>query len=115
MTYRDDTPRKRASLIAVIIVLVGLAALCFAYQYDTITKTIRMRLFAVSSDFVVRKEEIKEITNQALSEIELSKQESLNVIDNKAKEALVNETEAKSEVVPADVLKAVNKARRETR
>jgi len=105
--------RTRASLMRVIVILFGIALICVGYQYETIKKTIRMRIFDISSDHIVRKEEIKAITNQAVIEIDNRRQESLDVIDNKAKEVLVNSTDA--DVVPADVLKAVNKARRETR
>jgi cob(I)alamin adenosyltransferase len=113
--FHDDDNRptkKKASLLAVVLLLLGIGATCFALQYNTIKKTVQMRLFDISSDYIVRKEEIKEITNQSISQIESTRQESLSVIENKTNEA---ETGDGQDVVSQDVVRAVNKARRETK
>jgi cob(I)alamin adenosyltransferase len=113
--FNDDDNRpakKRASLLAVLLLFLSITAIYFAFHYNTIKKTVQMRLFDISSDYIVRKEEIKEITNQSISQIESTRQESLSVIENKTKEIDPN---VSKEVVSEDVIRAVNKARRETR
>lgn len=106
-------PGPKSPLTIIVLITFFILSVCVVQQYDAIRKTVRMRLFAVSSDFTVRKEEINAIANQAKADIEVSKLDSLNAIENKA--AALNEAEATREVVPSDVLKAVNKARKETR
>lgn len=113
---RTSKSKRTASLFKVIAALLLISSICFAIQYDNIKNAIRMRLFEITSDQVIKKEEIKEITKQAVTKIDIAKQESLNIIDDKTKEIMeLDNRVASKDVVPEDVLKAVNKARKETR
>lgn len=87
-----------------------------ALQSESITKAIRMRLYTSASDHVIYKEELKEITNQAVAEITNAADNGITSIDNKA-DMVSNEivAEQKEEKVSKEILREINKARRETR
>lgn len=105
--------RKRPPYAIFFLILLLTFVTVFTFQYDTLKRIVKIRMYSTTSEYIIRKEEIKEIANQAVAEIETTKQDSLNSIDNKAKELPIGN--ASQEVVPQDVLRAMNKARKETR